>query len=72
MQCSGFNASLNIRHYIFISSLIQQHLGSTLYSLVEWLGLGCSEFECAVFGLGLLHGDQRPPGLARFLFWVEL
>lgn len=40
------------------------------YSFVEWLGLGCSVFEFAVFWLGLLHGDQRPPGLALFLFWV--
>lgn len=32
--------------------------------------LGCSVFESAVFWLGLLHGDQRPPGLALFLFWV--
>lgn len=28
-------------------------------------------FEFAVFWLGLLHGDQRPPGLALFLFGVE-
>lgn len=42
-----------------------------LYNLVKWLGLGCSLFEFAVFWLGLLHGDQRPPGLALFLFWVE-
>lgn len=28
-------------------------------------------FESAVFWLGLLHGDQRPPGLALFLFGVE-
>lgn len=24
-----------------------------------------------MFWLGLQHGDQRPPGLALFLFWVE-
>lgn len=54
-----------------MSSLIQEHLRSRFYNPVEWLGLGCRAFESAVFWLGLQHGDQRPPGLALFLFWVE-